>query len=604
MRVFGYFSILAVSGAVVGGVTGLIVFAIAIPSVMNLSMPIEMADNLARIRPMIPLFTSYKFLWLFLSVVALMASCYTSLNWMNSKARIIVWSKECPTRMHVMSVMSSFFLVIVGLLTIVQNTGYGFVASDEAVLFGNAMNIPGLIAGAVLCVLGWFISSPDGLDGDLRGFWSLSRDHRSKYIRAAARGMALALITFLVALAVAHLYTFIFLLITKVWTYSSEIALGGYVRLFTAHSLLGAMSFLMVFGAIPVLSSEGFLPGTRRSFAVPYLGMVAIFIVGFGGLSSYAWSHYDWKASGLTEVAGLNPKGSPEMTLVHMGTDPAANVKLVSWPMSAWYGGVFSDGDVPVDDATSEKLAKFLSKKKATSRFRDDAVSAMAHIYMVRWEPQHLSTSFETVRTIMGPSYGISLIHLASSIAFLTTAAPASSPNIKSLEGFSDTKIYNIPWRAAIRLAKGWWRFGRPERARELLELAKKGGAPEDELKKAAISSGKNFVEGRVRGKVRVDGAPNGTRLKVGLYLSRGSNSTPPSLRSLVTGLSVSQWTKEDGSFDFSNLPTGEYYLSILAPSSVVPQTAKGVVVSGRPGLIRVSREKASQNTGTISLKI
>ncbi len=595
MKTSRFLAVQALCGTVAGWLAALILTAIAAPIYSNYLTTHEMAASFSRLEPLVMFIGNYRVLWPILAWSALIVSMYWTARMINPHLPDFPHWRVPKPSLAVVALGGGVILLYLGSVMIVSST------ANMGLLSFEKMRAWPVLLGLLGCATGWFMLSPGGLAGDLTTWATVSRDKIHRHVRALLAGGLFGVTVCVAAILLNGVFNFFFVLIVDVWTYSAEPSFSGYIRLIVCLCLLGTAVSLLVFSAVPALACEDPDPRVRLKKAAPLIGTAATAALVFACFYSIAVSSNDWRAGGLAEAAGLD-KGRPAaMTMVYFGHKPGKSLELVQWSMETRYDGIGGSGKVLATEANASRLLKFLSTKGRSSRYRWGAVDVLPKIFAMRWEIESVVDVYEEMASVMGPEYGSPLIHLISSLEFLTRSARVTDANRKRLSAFSDHKRYRIPAKPALYMARGWRRFGDEEKAGRWLKYAREKNASEKDIKEVLEESGRGLMDGKVSGRVKVAGADEKTRIKVGLFV--WSEYAPFPGDSLFPRLAASQWTSPGGSFEFTDLTGGRYALAVLVPESILSHDTKGVVAAAHPGVIELSPKKPAFAAGTITIE-
>lgn len=601
MKTSRFLTVQTICGAILGWMVVLVLMAVAIPNTLNLMAPHAVIKGYESMAPLTRLVGSFRPFWVALGFLLPVVSWYFTARLINPNLPPFPFKSAPRPGLAWTVFLFSGFLFLWGLVSIFTHVGArlfsGFGARHYA---SDFFGWP--LLGVFLCSAGWFVISPEGLAGSLNTWNSLSGEKRHGHVRALLAGFVFGLLAYGAAVYFDWMFYFLFVLITDVWVYSSEPAIGGMLCLMVATCLLGAAGAALLFSPAPALASEDPAPPARVKKAAPYFGVAVLLALFSVGLYALAVARYDWRVQGLAEAAQIEGKPIQAMTAVFMiAKKKKKDVELQAWPLESGYWSYGSSGKVPATEKNARALKEFLAKKARTSRYRGAAVSALPGIFFAVWDPERVVDEYEEVGTIMGPEFGVPLIHTMSALAYLSRSAPATKENKKRLAAFSDPKRYRIPAKGALLLARGWRRMGEAKKAAFWFEAARVKGAAQKDIDQARSVPGGKLFSGKVRGRIQLAGAK---KIKVGLFKAeRGGMRTPHSGSSFAGGLVGSQWAGPDGSFDFRRIQDGEYGLGLLVDGRIIPADAKGVEVLRHPGLFKLSRARPSFDAGTITIK-
>ncbi len=601
MKTAKFLAVQTICGAVLGWLIVLVLMAIAIPNTMNLMAPHAVIKSYESMAPLGRLVQSCKPFWAALGFLLPVVSWYFTARLINPNLPPFPFKSAPRPGFAWTTFVVAGFLFLWGLVLVLTHVGArlfsGFGARHYAAdFFGWPL------LGVFLCSAGWFVISPEGLAGNLSTWNSLSGEKRHGHVRALLAGLIFGLLAYGAAVYFDWMFYFLFVLITDVWVYSSEPAIGGIFRLMAALCLLGAAAGALMFSPVPALASEDPAPPARVKKAAPFFAVAALLALVSGGLYSLAAVRYDWRVQGLAEAARLEGEPIPEMTALFLvSKKKKKDIELKAWPLESSYWSYGSSGKVPASEENARVLKEFLAEKARTSRYRGAAVSALPGIFSVSWDPERIVDEYEEVSAIMGPEFGAPLIHAMSALAYLSSSAPATKENKKRLAAFSDPKRYYIPAKGALSLARGWRRMGEAKKAARWLKAAKVGGAAQKDIDEAKNFSGGKLFSGRVRGRIRLAGAK---KIKIGLFKAeKGAMLTPYPGSTYTSGLVGSQWAGPNGSFNFRRIQDGEYGLGLLVDGKTISVDAKGVKVLRHPGIFKLSRARPAFDAGTITIK-
>ncbi|MFC1678776.1 hypothetical protein ACFL2T_00955 [Elusimicrobiota bacterium] len=599
-----FLAVQAVCGVIAGWLVALVMMAIAVPNFSNIMMPVGMAASYAKLEGLGVLFIKYKTLWTFCALAFPVVSWYFTARMINPGFPGLPFRDAPKPRMAWTIFVCAGVLFFAGLGLIFGHVGPSEPNSPGLTIFGEGEAFLGVL-GVLLCGLGWFVVSADGMAGDLSSWKALSRDKLGRHVSALMSGLLFGVAAGAAAVFVKCASWFAFALNVEVWAYCAETCHEGAVGIIWVFCAVCGAGSLLAFSAIPALASDDRSGGALLRKAAPFLALTAIFIITVAGIRSHAVANYDWDAGGLAKAAGLDEKVPPEMSLVFLDPEGKGAVELDSWPVEAKYSSLIQLGSVPATPGNAELLKKYLSERYRSSRYRQAVVSAYPSIHTALWDIDGAVAAKEWVDSLMGPEYGMSIYGVMMKLVWLSRAAPVTEANIKRLEALGDADHYQIPARAALHLSRGWHRMGDAGKAERWLKLAREKGAEERDIKEVLgdRSKGGGMGGGSVRGRIRIGNEP-APGVKVGLFVALDGKAWRPSPQDFLARLAVSAVTGKDGSFGLSDLSGGEYYLCLLAPSALISPKAEDVSVSNHPGMIKLHPGRRTADLGTIALKV
>lgn len=590
-------------GAALGWLTSLTLLAVAAPNFSRAMIPVRLADGYAGLESVALLAMRYQWLWLGLAVFALAAAWYATARVINPRLPEFPFLDAPRPGLAWASFAAAGMLLGGGLACVAAGTPDPF--TDAALHTPPGMGL--IVMGVASCALGWVIISPEGCARDFSDWSPDVAPNIHRYIRAGLKGAVLGAIAALAARWVAKTAWVIFVHVADLWDFSVEPTGSGAWMLTAAFTLLGAWSFALVLGWVPVLAPEDPPPDGRLKAAAGPIVLTAALAVLYAGLVGQARARSDWGAESVLQAAELPDKTSRGMTLVTLGVMRGKkNVAADQWRMSVRSYCLRGSARVPATEQNAKSLMRFLIDKGKRSIYRNCAVWALPTVYAELWRPEYAVRSHLKTLDVMGPGFGPPLIHTMVTLSWLTQYAPATDSNKRLLSELSDPGRYRIPPRAALQLARGWHRFGDFSEARRWADFAREAGADAESLAELDISPKAVLTDGVIRGRIRIGKEPAGDRVRVGLFTITARPAVgayAPASGTLHNRLTAAVQPGRDGSFEFRDLPKGAYFLAMLVPSRIIPPDAEDVAADRHPGIIRLSSSARTADTGTITLE-
>ena len=163
------------------------------------------------------------------------------------------------------------------------------------------------------------------------------------------------------------------------------------------------------------------------------------------------------------------------------------------------------------------------------------------------------------------------------------------------LDRLSDERLWRVGPRAAVMLATAYAHLGLKDKAGLWEERAAAGPGAIPKGLLGLPESGGALRPGAVRGIVR--GLPSA---RVGLY-ARKNAFEPYALN--AGRLAAAAKTDAKGSFRFTGLAAGEYFLAFAVPEGALPAQKDAVVVRGHRGDIRLSPQRPDIDLGALEIR-
>jgi hypothetical protein len=250
-------------------------------------------------------------------------------------------------------------------------------------------------------------------------------------------------------------------------------------------------------------------------------------------------------------------------------------------------------------DENAAKIEAFLRKRSYRTALIGPAFAALAEHAMLEWSPE------DQLRIILlemekgGDSSGVGrMLHRLST--------SAATPGVVSLaKRFASDEFVEYPDRAsAVEVGDVFARMG--QRA-EAERLYRKANLPETQIIERAMERTK-FAAGIVRGKLYLDGKP-AAAMKIGLLplsampeLQAASFSGRPIAPAYIQDIAEAIRSDSGGSFEFSYLTAGSYYLILELPRGEVAGDRNVTTLLGAPIVVTVGFAQQKADLGTIKV--
>ncbi|MBI5210588.1 MAG: hypothetical protein HY927_11515 [Elusimicrobia bacterium] len=575
-------------GLLVGLLWVSILAAVAVPSFQNVLMSHRMADDFGRLGRLAGFFDLSRGAFVLAAFAAMLSSWVMTARRVNPDLPPFPFDEARRPLLTWLLVFASGASFWVGLFLLGSPD---LVPSGEPVL----ARLVAAAAGGAVC---WLIISPAGLAGAL-GVCpppGPACERPSCRYAAAAWGACFGLLAGVFLRGAERGVGFLFQWILEVGSPSFEMNAAQALVVYSLPVAAGALSFAVVFGSAPAWAADGSGAFVRLRRALIPAALLAVSVLWVRGLHRQAVAEFHWRAGSLVEAAALPDKTPPLWTLVVLGADGKDAPTAAPWPLEAkpWHG---SGGAVAATEANAAKLTEFLAGPGRRSRYHRAAADVLARFPNALWDREAALYARELVTGVFGED----ILSPAMESHWLSRQAPVTPANRARLEAVSDPGRYRIRGRAALTVAKAWWRFGDPRRARRWLDAARltyRG----DKDEPVALPEGKPFTDGAVQGRVTIGGkAAAGARVGLFRLPDRARALTPPWPGAPLSQLSDSRALGADGAFRFDHLSDGQYGVCLLAPPGTLP--VKGRLKGGKlPGVFPLSSRAPRADLGLIAL--
>ncbi len=299
-----------------------------------------------------------------------------------------------------------------------------------------------------------------------------------------------------------------------------------------------------------------------------------------------AWLDYSWdlSAGSLVAASGAPPAaGAPEVAVAVLAPARAPR----------WESRRLAEAGIELSPSGLAAIDAYLQARGFRSLYRAEVVLALRAGRLLRWEADAAIDAHALLRPgLVVPDYRRALA--------LLRAGPLTPERFLRLERLSEQARSSRQGFGQVTQSQyifeafsaAYARFGEDEPARAWLGKI-------DDLwplyeKKVEVPRVETPLGGMISGAVLVGGEP-AAGLGVGLFFVAGSTLASPALEDL----SGAAETDAHGSFRFSDLGSGRYYLALRAPAPLA-----GAALSGVPGFITLSRSRRSAVLASIDLRL
>lgn len=609
-------SIFGLVGVVLGGLAGMIMISIAVPSFNNDILPIAYHEELQRMAVIIELGTNYMWLLKALFFLVLLISWILIAGQLNPSFRhYAFWKLDHPWRAGISFLVGGVLFWACFLNNSLYGTIFSFPSAKKVLV------ALGFLAGTM--AMTWLLVSPNGF---ARFGPEQLKSSRRQQIHTALLGASFGLFSGLLLYVTSEVVLMkYFQIAIEGFDRSMETSVFGFWLLTLGIMAIMALTLIIIYGFLPL-----FLPTVdawklRLNKAKP--GWIALAVVTgillvmmpilFGTFhinkSSLlqAVGEPDVKAIPLTLVRLCGRQGCQQRVSMRKGK-PSRTIANKQIEVSQWktkistYGFFTGSKDVSVNESLVPKLEQFVLGDGRHSVFRKVAINMMPEVYSKLWRPRAAFHVYDNLSEKGELPYGPTTIWTISQVSWLVRSAPITDANRQDLIALSDPKRYYHGKKYAARLIRAWQRFGDKKRVKKLEAVMKKAkgwfNKQERELAELPLPTTKS---GSISGRIVFDGVLT-KGIRVGLFSlgpvdSKAKIKYPPRPTNLISVVG-SQIVGESGAFSFKNLTDGDYALAMLVPAERLSSEDK-LTGNNIPGIAKVMAGRTHVNLSLIRLR-
>ncbi len=615
MRVIRNFVTQFIIGGVIGLMTGLMIFSIAVANISAYHIPHSYKTLLLSNAGIFRHIAKYDDLFVYILLALAVLSWFLVVRHLNPHLTPFPYHKTKKIWLAWLLVLLSGILFWSGLI---------FPGSFYERVSLAYFPVGRFIIGLTMITASWWLISAKGLARDFSYPIKIKESSWSEHTRTISFGALAAIIFFILITGTAHLLV-ASLQITEYMDRGVEAeARSGWFLIYLTSFLLGSL-FAIIAGLVPALDASDRNFRERISGIKPTVAYLGVVLIVLAVYVPYARSTHHFGKENLADVLQLTRADYTDRAILILGSEMVSKnrrrMRYIARKKSDIIKKAFSvkniknfidvqgfmkkSGPVPVSKNNVVLIEQFILGKGKRSLFRKSAIVAIPTIYGSLWMQDDLIHAYDNLlarEAFIWPSILWSQIRLA----WLAHSAPITNSNRKLLRSMSDAEIYNIQNKSALMLGRAWYRFGDLKKAKYWWQFGMKSISQKNSASVRELGFHKLPIvsNGSISGQFRLRGRRNVQAVRVALFSVRSNkylyqpNQGYYGFR-LVQGKSLTK----NGSFRFTNLGLGQYQLGFMLDGEILTLTKSMVKISNNPGTIRIDGKHRNINTGLINMK-